>query len=188
MKNQAKKQTWTPQRTAALKRKLINALVSQGFVVVDEKKNKKKKKKEKRKKKPLYKLLYKPVEKIHLAGVSYYLLYVLPKGKKKPAGPYWYAYFRRNGRVIRKFDARMIVDEELFEFVYNLAKKENIPIQIAVSGGSTDASISETSYIGYKSIPICFPVRYTHSTVEISSLKDGENLIKLLNVLINYEL
>jgi putative aminopeptidase FrvX len=93
-----------------------------------------------------------------------------------------------NGPVIRKVDARMIVDEELFEFVYNLAKKENIPIQIAVSGGSTDASISETSYIGYKSIPICFPVRYTHSTVEISSLKDGENLIKLLNVLINYEL
>ena len=110
MKNQDKKQIWTPQRTAALKRKLINALVSQGFVVVDEKKNKKKKKKEKRKKKPLYKLLYKPVEKIHLAGVSYYLLYVLPKGKKKPAGPYWYAYFRRNGRVVCKYIGKTLTE------------------------------------------------------------------------------
>lgn len=94
----------------------------------------------------------------------------------------------REGPVIRKVDARMIVDEELFNFVYALSKKENIPIQISVSGGSTDASITEISYTGFKSIPLCFPVRYTHSTVEISSLKDGENLIKLLNLIINYEL
>jgi hypothetical protein len=110
MKVKPIKQTWTPQRTAALKRKLINALLSQGFIVKDEKKPQKKKKKRKNKKKPLYKLLYKPVEKIHLAGVSYYLLYVLPKGKKKPAGPYWYAYFRRNGRVVCKYIGKTLTE------------------------------------------------------------------------------
>lgn len=93
-----------------------------------------------------------------------------------------------DGPVIRKVDARMIVDETIFNFVYKICKDNDIPIQIGVSGGSTDASIIETSYIGYRSIPICFPVRYTHSTVEISSLKDGENLIKLLDLIINHEL
>ncbi|MCX8095522.1 MAG: M20/M25/M40 family metallo-hydrolase [Caldisericia bacterium] len=93
-----------------------------------------------------------------------------------------------DGPVIRKVDARMVVDEELFNFVYKLSKENNIPIQISVSGGSTDASITEVSYTGFKSIPICFPVRYTHSTVEISSLKDGENLIKLIDKIVNYDL
>lgn len=92
------------------------------------------------------------------------------------------------GPVIRKVDARMIVDEEIFNFVYKLSKENDIPIQISVSGGSTDAAITETSYTGFKSIPICFPVRYTHSTVEMVSLTDGENVIKLLDKIMNHEL
>jgi uncharacterized membrane-anchored protein len=110
MENAIKKEKWTPQRTAALKRKLINALVSQGFVVEDEKKPQKKKKKRTNKKNPLYKQLYKPVEKLHIAGVSYYLLYVLPKHRKKPAGPYWYAYFRKNGRVVCKYVGKCLTE------------------------------------------------------------------------------
>lgn len=92
------------------------------------------------------------------------------------------------GPVIRKVDARMIVNEDVFNFVYNLSKENNIPIQIGVSGGSTDAAITEISYTGYKSIPLCFPVRYTHSTVEMVSIKDGFNLINLLDKIINHEL
>lgn len=93
-----------------------------------------------------------------------------------------------DGPVIRKIDARMVVDEEIFNFIYNLSKENNIPIQIGVSGGSTDAAITEISFTGYKSIPLCFPVRYTHSTVEMVSLRDGLNLINLLDKIINHEL
>ncbi len=92
------------------------------------------------------------------------------------------------GPVIRKVDARMIVDEEIFNFVFKLSKENNIPIQISVSGGSTDAAITEISFTGFKSIPLCFPVRYTHSTIEMVSLRDGENLIKILDKIINHEL
>ncbi|MDI6861687.1 MAG: M42 family metallopeptidase [Caldisericia bacterium] len=93
-----------------------------------------------------------------------------------------------DGPVIRKIDARMVVDEEIFNFIYNLSKENNIPIQIGVSGGSTDAAITEISFTGYKSIPLCFPVRYTHSTVEMVSLRDGLNLINLLDKIIDHEL
>ena len=62
------------------------------------------------KKTALYKQLYKPVCKVHLAGVSYYLLYILPKGRKKPAGPYWYAYFRRSGKVKCKYIGKSLTE------------------------------------------------------------------------------
>lgn len=84
------------------------------------------------------------------------------------------------GPVIRKVDARMIVNEDVFEFVKNLSIKNNIPYQVGVSGGSTDASIIEITNKGYKAVPLCVPIRYTHSTVEICSVKDIENLLKLL--------
>jgi len=84
-----------------------------------------------------------------------------------------------SGPVIRKVDARMIVDEDVFEFVKNLAINSKIPFQIGVSSGSTDASIIEITNKGYKSVPLCVPIRYTHSTVEICSIKDIENLTDL---------
>ncbi|MGB9749728.1 MAG: M42 family metallopeptidase [Caldisericia bacterium] len=83
------------------------------------------------------------------------------------------------GPVIRKVDTRMIVDEEVFDFVKKIAIKTNIPYQIGVSGGSTDASIIEITNKGFKAVPLCVPIRYTHSTVEICSIKDIENLISL---------
>ena len=83
------------------------------------------------------------------------------------------------GPVIRKVDARMIVNEDVFDFTKNIANRAKIPYQIGVSDGSTDASIIEVSNKGYKSVPLCVPIRYTHSTVEICSIKDIENLISL---------
>lgn len=83
------------------------------------------------------------------------------------------------GPVIRKVDARMIVNEDVFEFIKNLAINSKIPYQIGVSSGSTDASIIEITNKGYKSVPLCVPIRYTHSTVEICSINDIENLTKL---------
>lgn len=90
-----------------------------------------------------------------------------------------------SGPVIRKVDSRMIVDEDVFKFIKSLSIKLNIPIQIGVSGGSTDASIIETTNRGFKAVPLCFPIRYTHSTVEISSIKDIQNLLNLSIQLIN---
>lgn len=85
-----------------------------------------------------------------------------------------------SGPVIRKVDRRMVVDERLFNFFTEFLTKKGIPFQIGVTGGSTDASIVETAGSGFLSIPLCFPLRYTHSTVEVVSLKDGENLLKAL--------
>jgi len=82
--------------------------------------------------------------------------------------------------VIRKVDRRMVVDEKLFNFFSKFMEEKNIEFQIGVTGGSTDASIVETEGAGFYSIPLCFPLRYTHSTVEVVSLKDGEKLTRVL--------
>ncbi|MVT14678.1 MAG: M42 family peptidase, partial [Euryarchaeota archaeon] len=50
------------------------------------------------------------------------------------------------------------------------------------TGGSTDAA--GTFDLGIPSIALCFPIRYTHTTVEMSSIEDIEALINLLEKIV----
>ncbi len=87
------------------------------------------------------------------------------------------------GPTLRIVDNRMVAGKELISFMEKIALQIGVTLQYGVSGGSTDASAVETAYKGYKTIPVCFPVRYTHSTVEIASLKDIDGLIKLYSAI-----
>ncbi|MBT9164917.1 MAG: putative aminopeptidase YsdC [candidate division WS2 bacterium] len=87
------------------------------------------------------------------------------------------------GPTLRVVDNRMVAGKELIRFMEKIASRVGVTLQYGVSGGSTDASAVETAYKGYKAIPVCFPVRYTHSTVEVSSLKDIDGLIKLYSAI-----
>ncbi len=82
------------------------------------------------------------------------------------------------GPVLRIADRRGVSSQYLREKVIDIAKKNGIPIQEAVSGGSTDASTIFEH--GMNSLPICIPVKYTHSPVEMIHLADVKNLIELI--------
>jgi putative aminopeptidase FrvX len=59
-----------------------------------------------------------------------------------------------------------------------------IKYQEVVTGGSTDAA--GTFERGIPSVAISFPIKYTHSTVEMLDLNDIENEIKLMEKISEY--
>ncbi|MDO9537407.1 MAG: M20/M25/M40 family metallo-hydrolase [Thermoplasmata archaeon] len=86
--------------------------------------------------------------------------------------------FLGKGPVLRMVDVRMIASPKFRKRIEAVAKKEKIPLQFGVTGGSTDGAIIQTS--GAITMPIGIPMRYTHSSTEIVHMEDLANLIKLL--------
>jgi endoglucanase len=82
------------------------------------------------------------------------------------------------GPVLRMVDVRMIASPKFRDRLTSIAKKERIPLQYGVTGGSTDGAIIQTS--GAITMPIGIPMRYTHSATEMVHMDDFANLIKLL--------
>ncbi|MFP3256104.1 MAG: M42 family metallopeptidase, partial [Thermoplasmata archaeon] len=76
------------------------------------------------------------------------------------------------GPVIRFIDARGANSISLKRKVEEIASRNKINIQEVFTGGSTDAA--GTFDLGIPSIALCFPIRYTHTTVEMSSIEDIE--------------
>lgn len=87
-----------------------------------------------------------------------------------------------SGPVVRYMDNKSIASPAFVDFVRNLAERENIPIQIGISGGSTDGAVAQE--FGSVMVPLCVPVRYTHSPVECVHLMDVKNLVILLEKII----
>jgi putative aminopeptidase FrvX len=88
------------------------------------------------------------------------------------------------GAVIRFVDSRGVSSQNLRKKIKIVAEKENIPIQELYAGGSTDAAA--TFEQGLNSIPLCVPVKYTHSPVEMVHIADLKNTILLLEKIIDY--
>ncbi len=86
------------------------------------------------------------------------------------------------GPVLRMVDVRMIASPKFRARIETLAKKEKIPLQHGVTGGSTDGAIMQTS--GAITMPIGIPMRYTHSATEIVNMSDLANLVKLLTAIV----
>jgi putative aminopeptidase FrvX len=82
------------------------------------------------------------------------------------------------GPVIRLADRKGVSSLKLRNFVKAVAKKNKIKVQEIVTGGSTDAAAAFEA--GLNSIPLCIPVKYTHSQVEMMSIEDYNNTLKLL--------
>jgi putative aminopeptidase FrvX len=84
------------------------------------------------------------------------------------------------GPSILTYDASMIPNQPLKQFVIGTAKKLKIPYQLSmVAVGGTDASRIHMSRAGCPSIVVSVPTRHIHSHVGILSLEDVENAIKL---------
>ena len=82
------------------------------------------------------------------------------------------------GPVIRLADRRGVSSLKLRNFVKEIAEKNKIKVQEIITGGSTDAAAAFEA--GLNSIPLCIPVKYTHSQVEMMSIEDYHNTLKLL--------
>lgn len=86
------------------------------------------------------------------------------------------------GPVLRMMDSRAVASPKLRDFVLDLAKRNRIPVQIGVTGGSTDgAAVQEC---GALMLPIGVPLRYTHSPTECAHMDDIKNMVRLITKIV----
>jgi endoglucanase len=77
--------------------------------------------------------------------------------------------------------AGLIANPKLNKFLIEIAKKENIPVQLeATSGGMTDAAIMYITGEGTPTASIGIPTRYIHTPVSVVDADDIEAAAKLL--------
>jgi endoglucanase len=85
------------------------------------------------------------------------------------------------GPTIVTFDASMIPNQKLKEFVIQVAEEAKIPYQLSVvAKGGTDAGRLHLYKTGRPSIVIGVPTRHIHSHVSIVHLDDLANAVKLV--------
>jgi len=84
------------------------------------------------------------------------------------------------GALIRAVDNSAIYTRKLARRVAEIASRNEIPLQIGVTGGGTDASVFQ-----HKSevLALSVPMKYLHSEVETLHLGDLEALIKLIEAI-----
>lgn len=82
------------------------------------------------------------------------------------------------GAVLRGLDNRTLVSATVMDRITTLAKENNIPLQIGVTGGGTDASPFAAK--GSTDVGLSWPGRYSHSPVEVMDRRDLEALTKLI--------
>ncbi len=83
-----------------------------------------------------------------------------------------------SGPVLRMFDRLAFASRSMMRNISEAAAGAGIPIQVAATGGATDGGALQT--FGALMIALAVPVRYVHSPVEVMSLSDYHNLVKLL--------
>ncbi len=90
------------------------------------------------------------------------------------------------GPAIKVMDGRsgtgLITHPEVKKLLIKAAKEEGIPYQLEVlPGGTTDATIIALNKEGVPAGTVSIPTRYVHSPVEVLSLVDAANAVKLVN-------
>ncbi len=84
----------------------------------------------------------------------------------------------QEGPVLRMFDRMAFASRALMKHITEIARSSGIPLQVAITGGTTDGAALQT--FGVAMIPLAVPIRYVHSPTEVMSLLDYDNLVKLL--------
>lgn len=74
------------------------------------------------------------------------------------------------------------ITSKIFDLLIETAKKEKIPYQVDSTSGATptDANVIQLTKAGVATGLVSIPNRYMHTPVEVVSLKDLENIAKLL--------
>jgi endoglucanase len=85
------------------------------------------------------------------------------------------------GPGLLTFDGSMIPNQPFKEFVIDVAKQAQIPLQLSqMRRGGTDAGRIHINRAGCPSVVMSVPTRHIHSHVGLLSLKDTENAIRLV--------
>jgi putative aminopeptidase FrvX len=85
------------------------------------------------------------------------------------------------GAVLRGMDSRTVIPAATIDRIVSIAKEANIPLQIGVTQGGTDASAFSAA--GAVDAGLSWPGRYSHSPVEVIDRRDLEALAKLIATL-----
>ena len=88
------------------------------------------------------------------------------------------------GPCLRVLDNATVVPTAFRNEVQAVAGAAGIPLQIVFSGGGTDAKPFQAE--GPQVISLAFPVRYTHSAVELVSPDDLDGCVELLCALAHH--
>ncbi|MCS7202574.1 MAG: M42 family metallopeptidase [Dictyoglomus sp.] len=105
-----------------------------------------------------------------------------PKGNKRMS------LILGKGPAIKIKDSASISDRRVVEKLRSIAEKNNIPYQIEVLlRGGTNAAVLQTTGEGIVSGTLSIPTRYVHSPHEMVDLKDVENAVRLLVLLVEGE-
>jgi len=83
-----------------------------------------------------------------------------------------------SGPALRMFDHAAVASPKLRKLIEEVAKAGKLPLQYGTGGGSTDGAAMQD--FGSLMMPLGIPMRYTHSPTECASMKDLENLTKLV--------
>lgn len=87
-----------------------------------------------------------------------------------------------NGFVIRALDTSSVTPLQLVNRVLEIARRHNIPVQYGTTNGGNDGS-TFTRY-GAVDIPISWPLRYSHSPVEVIQKSDLDALAEIIHHLV----
>jgi putative aminopeptidase FrvX len=82
------------------------------------------------------------------------------------------------GACLRVLDNATIIPPELWKEVAEIARAAAIRLQVVFSGGGTDAKPFQSE--GPRVVPLAFPLRYTHSAVEMAHADDLADTVKLV--------
>lgn len=88
------------------------------------------------------------------------------------------------GFLVRFYDPRCIMNPVITKYFENLCDKENIPSQMFLSMGGTDAASAQYAGNGTLSTTIGLPGRYIHSTSAMIHIDDVEAVKKMLLAII----
>lgn len=90
-----------------------------------------------------------------------------------------------DGIAITIYDAGLIPNTALRDYVFATAKREGIPVQVSVSeGGSTDGGRIHLHDAGVLTVVFSVPTRYIHSHQSIIHLDDYEGAVRLIVALL----
>ena len=83
-----------------------------------------------------------------------------------------------DGPVLRMYDRVAFASRVMMKQISAAAAEENIPLQVAITGGATDGGALQT--LGAAMMALAVPVRYVHSPTEVMSLRDYDHLVNLV--------
>lgn len=85
------------------------------------------------------------------------------------------------GAVVRVLDNASVAPPDEVERVRRIARAARIPLQVGTTNGGTDGSAFVP--FGAYNVAVSWPLRYSHSPVELIDLRDMRSLVRLITAL-----